>query len=62
MPKRVIDKLDIEAEREGNAFKIQLTQISRVGWGKGILKQRKMHIDGDKKIECRTIKESYSRI
>lgn len=62
MPKRVIDRLDIEAEREGLAFKTQLGQISRVGWGKGILKQRRMHLDGDKKIECRTIKERYSRI
>jgi hypothetical protein len=62
MAKRILDQFDLEAEREGNAIKIHSTTITRpFGWGKGILKQRKMHVDGDKKIECRTIKQFYSR-
>jgi hypothetical protein len=61
MAKRKWDSIDEEAERQGSAFKIQLTQISRVGWGKKITKQRKMQKDADKRIECKLIKESYSR-
>ncbi len=61
MAKRKWDSIDEEAERQGSAFKIQLTQISRVGWGKKIIKQRKMQKDADKRIECKLIKESYSR-
>ena len=61
MAKRKWDMIDEEAERQGFAFKTQLTQISRIGWGKKIIKQRKMHVDAEKKIECRLIKEKYSR-
>lgn len=43
MAKKSWDRLDEEAEREGSAFKIQLKQISRVGWGKKITKQRNGH-------------------
>lgn len=61
MAKRKWDSIDEEAERQGFAFKIQLTQISRVGWGKKIIKQRKTQKDADKRIECKLIKQSYSR-
>jgi hypothetical protein len=63
MPKRVIDKFDIEAEREGNAVKKHGGSICKpFGHGKGILKQRKMHKDGEAFIERRTIKQSFERI
>ena len=45
MAKRVLDKFDLEAEREGNAIKGHT--IIRRGWGKGITKQRNMHKRGD---------------
>ena len=44
MPKRVLDKFDLEAEREGNAIKGHT--VIRCGWGKGITKQRNMHKRG----------------
>ena len=44
MPKRVLDKFDLEAEREGSAMKKHT--VLRVGWGKGITKQRNMHKRG----------------
>ena len=44
MPKRVLDKFDLEAEREGNAIKGHT--VIRRGWGKGITKQRNMHKKG----------------
>lgn len=63
MPKRIIDRFDLEAEREGIAVvKHNLTICKPFGWNKGILKQRKMHLDGDKKIECRTIKQKFERV
>jgi hypothetical protein len=54
MPKRVIDKFDIEAEREGNAIKGHT--VLRRGQGKGITKQRNMHRLGDCIITNRIIK------
>ena len=45
MPKRVLDKFDLEVEREGSAMKKHT--VLRVGWGKGITKQRNMHKRGD---------------
>ena len=44
MAKRVLDKFDLEAEREGNAIKGHT--VIRRGWGKGITKQRNMHKRG----------------
>ena len=44
MPKRVLDKFDIEAERECNAIKGHT--VLRRGQGKGITKQRNMHKRG----------------
>jgi len=61
MAKRKWDLIDEEAERQGSAFKIQLTQISRIGWGKKIIKQRKIKKDADKRIECKLIKQHFSR-
>ncbi len=45
MPKRVIDKFDLEAEREGGAIR-QHGGIPKTALGKGITKQRNMHKRG----------------
>jgi hypothetical protein len=56
MPKRIIDSIDLAAEREGSAVRRHNSTICRtMGWGKGITKQRKMHLDGERKIEVRII-------
>lgn len=56
MAKRVIDKFDLEAEREGSAVRKHSTTICRLfGWGKGIIKQRKGHLSGERKIEVRIL-------
>ena len=54
MPKRVLDKFDLEAEREGSAMKRHT--ILRVGWGKGITKQRNMHKKGNEILTTRIVK------
>lgn len=62
MPKRHIDKFDIEAEREGAAVRLSGQQVCKpFGYGRGITKQRRMHNDGAAKIECRMIKQSFGR-
>ena len=45
MKKRVLDRFDLEAEREGNAIKGH-TILKTNGVGKGITKQRNMHKRG----------------
>ena len=54
MPKRQLDQFDIEAEREGNAIKGHT--VIRVGWGKGITKQRNMHKRGGEIQTNRVVK------
>lgn len=54
MPKRVIDRFDMEAEREGSA--IQKHTVIRKGWGKGITKQRNMYKRGDEILTTRVVK------
>lgn len=62
MPKRHIDKFDIEAEREGAAVRLSGQQVCKpFGYGRSITKQRRMQKDGAAKIECRTIKQSFTR-
>jgi hypothetical protein len=62
MAKRVIDKFDIEAEREGFfVAKHNSTICKPFGWNKSILKERRMRLDGEKRQECRTIKQSFTR-
>ena len=53
MAKRVIDHLDLEAEREGNAIKGHT--VIRRGWGKGITKQRNMHKRGGEILTTRVV-------
>ena len=53
MPKRVLDKFDLEAEREGNAIKGHT--VIRRGWGKGITKQRNMHKRGSEIQTTRSV-------
>jgi len=63
MPKRVIDRFDLEAEREGAAVvKHNRTICKPFGNGKGIIKQRKMHSDAEAMIERKTVKFSFERI
>jgi len=50
----MLDKFDLEAEREGNAIKGHT--VLRTGQGKGITKQRNMHRLGDCVITNRIIK------
>ena len=59
MPKRVLDKFDLEAEREGNAIKGHT--IIRRGWGKGITKQRNMHSNIINKIETRLLRKHLTK-
>ena len=54
MARRVIDKFDLEAEREGNAIKGHT--VLRTGQGKGITKQRNMHRRGDEIQTNRVVK------
>ena len=62
MPKRHIDNLDIEAEREGAAVRASGQQVCKpFGWNKAILKQRRMHKDGEARVECRTVKQKFER-
>jgi len=62
MPKRVLDRFDLEAEREGAAVvKHNRTICKPFGLGKTITKQRKMHADGEAFIERKTIKFSFAR-
>ncbi len=53
MAKRVIDRFDLEAEREGNA--IAGHTVIRRGWGKGITKQRNMHKRGAEILTTRIV-------
>ena len=53
MPKRVLDRFDLEAEREGNAIKGHT--VIRRGWGKGITKQRNMHKKGSEILTTRIV-------
>ena len=63
MPKRVIDRFDLEAEREGAAVtKHNRTICKPFGNGKGIINQRKMHNDAEARIERKTVKFSFERI
>jgi hypothetical protein len=62
MPKRHLDALDLAAEREGAAVRLGNSQICKpYGHGRSITKQRRMQLDGEKKIECRTVKGSFTR-
>ena len=48
------------AEREGNAFKKQVTtQIAKRGLGKVTLKTRKMHGDAFFPVQRKTVKNSF---
>ena len=63
MPKRIIDAFDLEAEREGHFVAKHNQTICRpFGWGKTIKKQRRMQLDGEKRIECKTLKVSFDKM
>jgi len=54
MPKRVLDRFDLEAEREGTA--IAQHNPARLPVGKGITKQRNMHKRGEQINTSRVVK------
>jgi len=63
MPKRVLDRFDLEAEREGAAVvKHNLTICKPFGIGKKITKERNARADGEAFIERRTIKQYFSKV
>ena len=63
MAKRVIDRFDHEAEREGAAVvKHNRTICKPFGVGKKIANERRMRADGEAHIERRTVKVSFERI
>ena len=63
MAKRVIDKFDLEAEREGAAvIKHNRTICKPFGIGKKITKERNTRSSGEEFIERRTIKQSFAKI
>jgi len=62
MPKRVIDRFDLEAEREGAAVvKHNRTICKPFGMGKKIIKERNARADGEAFIERRTVKQYFER-
>ena len=63
MPKRVIDRFDLEAEREGAAVVQHNRTICKpLGIGKKITKERNARADGEAFIERRTIKQSFAKV
>lgn len=62
MPKRVIDRFDLEAEREGAAVVQHNRTICKpFGMGKKIIKERNARADGEAFIERRTVKQSFDK-
>lgn len=62
MPKRYLDRFDLEAEREGAAVvKHNLTICKPFGIGKKITKERNARADGEAFIQRRTIKQSFAQ-
>jgi hypothetical protein len=52
----------MEAERESAAIRRLAPHICKpFGYGRGITKQRRMQKDGAAKVECRTIKQTFTR-
>ena len=59
MPKRVLDDIDMMAEREGAAVKSHT--VLRGSFGKRTLRNRKGRKDGEATLERRTVKGYYTR-
>lgn len=63
MPKRFLDRFDLEAEREGAAVsRHNKTVCKPFGMGKKISAERRMRADGEAHIERRTVKMSFEKI
>jgi len=57
MAKRVLDPIDLEAERQGAALRRgQQQQCKPFGFNKRTHKERKARLDGEARQECRTVK------
>jgi hypothetical protein len=63
MARRVLDRFDLEAEREGAAVAQHNRTICKpFGIGKKITKERNARADGEAFIERRTIKQSFEKV
>ena len=63
MPKRILDRFDLEAEREGAAVvKHNRTICKPFGMGKKITKERNARADGEAFIERRTVKFCFEKV
>lgn len=63
MARRVLDRFDLEAEREGAAVVQHNRTICKpFGMGKKITKERNTRASGEAFIERRTIKVSFAKI
>jgi hypothetical protein len=57
MAKRVLDSIDIEAERQGAAVaRGRQQQCKPFGFNKRTHKERKARLDGEFRQQCRTVK------
>ena len=62
MSKRHLDRFDLEAEREGVALRSPVLHTAKpCAVGRGTIKMRKMHHAADKFVECKTIKQSFTK-
>ena len=61
MPRRVWDRFDQEAEREGSAFTKQMSmQISKRALGRKTIKERRMHKDAEVLVSNKTCRNYVS--
>ena len=59
MPKRVLDPIDLEAERQGTALRRgRQQQCKPFGLNKRTHKERKARLDGEFRQQCRVVKSS----
>lgn len=60
MPRKIWDRFDEEAEREGSA-RSRFVVLRVGGYGKRSQKARKAQRDAEKFVERRTVKDRYER-
>ena len=59
MAKRVLDSIDMEAERQGTALSRGRQQVCKpFGFNKRTHKERKARLDGEFRQQCRAIKNN----
>ncbi len=63
MAKRNLDPIDLAAERESAAIRSCRSHVCKPwGWNRRTLKTRAAVSASEKRVECKTIKERYTRI